>query len=129
MRSSVAMLLLAGMLAGQDRLDTLIQATYKGQWTGAAGGGDIHITFRDAGDGKLTPEVGFTLEGQDVVCKVLSFKTDGTKFIMVYEFDTQGGRLQSATEARVRGKTIEGTYKTTAGDQAVDAGTWKATAP
>ena len=46
----------------------------------------------------------------------------------MYEFDAKGTLLQSATEANVKGKTIEGAYKTTAGDQAVDAGTWKATA-
>jgi hypothetical protein len=119
------MVVLAGMVAGQD---TVAAGTYKGQWTGAGGSGDIHITFRDGGDGKLTPEVGFTLGGQDVTCKVLSFKTDGAKFTLVYEFDAQGNMLQSATEAVVKGKTIEGTYKTTAGDQAVDSGTWKATA-
>jgi len=116
------MLLWVSMLAGQD---TVVQGTYKGQWAGAGGGGDIHVTFRDGGDGKLTPEVGFTLGGQDVTCKVLSFKIDGARFTMVYEFDAQGNMLQSATEATVKGKIIEGTYKTTAGDQAVDSGTWK----
>src|ERR1035438_10238865 len=119
------MVLLASVLAGQD---AVAAGTYKGQWTGAGGSGDIHITFRDGGDGKLTPEVGFTLGGQDVTCKVLSFKPDGAKFTMVYEFDAQGTMLQSAIEATVTGKTIEGTYKTTAGDQSVDSGTWKATA-
>ena len=119
-------LLLAGMLGAQD---AILQGTYKGQWTGASGGGDIHITFRDGGDGKLTPEVGFTLGGQDVTCKILSFKPDGAAFTMVYEFDAQGTMLQSALEAKVKGKAIEGTYKTTAGDQAVDSGTFKATAP
>ena len=119
------MVLLAGMLAGQDGV---AKGTYKGQWTGATASGDIHITFRDGGDGKLTPEVGFTLGGQDVTSKVLSFKVDGAKFTIVYEFDAQGNMLQSATEATLKGKTMEGTYKTTAGDQAVDSGTWKATA-
>jgi len=121
-----AMVLLTGIAAGQD---ALVAGTYKGQWTGAGGSGDIHITFRANDAGKLTPEVGFTLGGQDVTCKVLSFKTDGAKLTLVYEFDAQGNMLQSATEATVKGKTIEGTYKTTAGDQAVDAGTWKATVP
>jgi hypothetical protein len=120
-----AMLLLGGLLIGQDALGA---GTYKGQWTGASASGDIHVTFRDGGDGKLTPEVGFTLGGQDVTCKILSFKVDGATFTMVYEFDAQGNMLQSALEATVKGKTIEGTYKTTAGDQAVDSGTWKATA-
>lgn len=119
------MLLIAGMLAGQEGLSA---GTYKGQWSGASGGGDIHMTFRASAEGKLTPEVGFTLGGQEVASKVLSFKSDGAKFTMVYEFDAQGNMLQSAIEATVKGKTIEGTYKTTAGDQAVDSGTWKATA-
>ena len=60
---------------------------------------------------------------------MLSFKADGAKFKLVYEFDAQGTLLQSATDAAVKGKTIEGAYKTTAGDQLVDGGTWKATAP
>jgi hypothetical protein len=119
------MLLLGATLAVAQ--DTIVQGTYKGQWAGAGGSGDIHITFRDAGDGKLTPEVGFTLGGQDVTCKVLSFKADGSKFSMVYEFDAQGNMLQSAVDGTVKGKSIEGTYKTTAGDQAVDNGTWKVT--
>jgi hypothetical protein len=119
---STATLLLAGMLAGQDSIPA---GTYKGQWTGATASGDIHMTF----DGKMTPKVGFTLGGQDIACKVLSFKADGAKFTMVYEFDAQGNMLQSAIEATVKGKTIEGTYKTSAGEQAVDSGTWKATAP
>jgi hypothetical protein len=119
-----AVVALAGMLAGQDRLSA---GTYKGQWAGVSAGGEIHVTFRDGGDGALTPEVGFTLGGQDVTCKLVSFKAEGSKFTMVYEFDAQGTMLQSATEATVTGKTIEGTYKTTAGDQAIDSGTWKAT--
>ncbi len=118
----IAILLMAGMLSGQD---APVAGTYKGQWTGTSGGGDIHITFRDGGDGKLAPEVGFTLGGQDVTCKVLSYKPDGPKFTLVYEFDAQGTMLQSAIVGTVTGKTMEGTYKTTAGDQAVDSGTWK----
>jgi hypothetical protein len=121
-----SILLLAGLLAGQDGL---VAGTYKGQWAGATASGDIHVTFRANDGGKLTPEVGFTLGGQDVSCKILSFKVDGAKLSLIYEFDAQGNMLQSATEATVKGKTIEGTYKTTAGDQAIDSGTWKVTAP
>jgi hypothetical protein len=117
-----AIVLLAATVAAQD---TIAAGTYKGKWTGASGGGDIHITFRD---GKPTPEVGFTLGEQEVTCKVISFKAEGAKFKLVYEFDAQGTLLQSATEAILKGKTIEGAYKTTAGDQAVDSGTWSATA-
>jgi hypothetical protein len=109
--------------------NALTPGTYKGEWSGASGGGEIHITFHADSSGALTPEVGFTLGGEDVKCKVLSFKVDGAKFHVLYEFDAQGTMLQSALEATANGKTIEGTYKTTAGDQAVDTGTWKAVAP
>ncbi len=126
MRILATFLLLAATLGAQDAIPA---GTYKGQWTGGSASGDIHITFRADGNGGVTPEVGFTLADQEVTCKVLSFKADGPKFKLVYQFDAQGTMLQSATEATVKGKTIEGTYKTTAGDQAVDQGTWKATAP
>lgn len=125
-RYCAALVLSMAMLAAED---TLAAGTYKGQWTGGSASGEIHITFHANADGGLTPEVGFTLGDQSVTCKVLSFKVDGAKFKLVYQFDAQGTMLQSATEATVKGKTIEGTYKTTAGDQDVDSGTWTATAP
>jgi hypothetical protein len=118
----MAIWLLAAVLAAQDAIPA---GTYKGQWTGGSASGDIHMTFRAGSD----PEVGFTLADQDVKCKILTFKVDGSKFKLVYEFDAQGTMLQSAIEATLKGKTIEGTYKTTAGDQAVDTGTFKVTAP
>jgi hypothetical protein len=114
------------LLWGQDAIGA---GTYKGEWHGATGGGEIHLTLRANTNGGLTPEVGFSIDSQELTCKVLSFKTDGAKFKMVYEFDLQGNVLQSAIEGTAKGKTIEGTYKTTAGDQDVDAGTWKASAP
>ena len=105
--------------------DAVSPGTYKGEWSGASANGEIHMTFRAGAD----PEVGFTLGGELVKCKVLSFNVDGGKFKMVYEFDAQGNLLQSAIDGTVKGKSIEGTYKTTAGDQAVDSGTWKVAAP
>src|ERR1700675_440725 len=93
----LTMLLLSALLPAQD---AIAAGTYKGQWNGASGGGDIHITFR-AG---RQPEIGFTLGGQEITCKVLSFNADGAKFKLVYEFDAQGTLLQSATEATVKGK-------------------------
>lgn len=125
-RSLGALLLLTGMAFGED---TLAAGTYKGEWSGAAANGEIHMTFRAGADGKLVPEVGFTLGGQEVSCKIVSFAVEGAKVTLVYEFDAQGTLLKSAAQATVKGKTMEGTYTTTAGDQPVDSGTWKATAP
>jgi hypothetical protein len=123
-RIAAAALLLVSLVAPLAADDAIAAGTYKGQWQGASGGGDIQMTFHTG----ATPEVSFTLSGQPVACKVLSFKADGAKFKIVYEFDAEGNALQSAVEGTVKGKSLEGTYKTTAGDQDVDSGTWKATA-
>src|SRR5580658_2476264 len=123
---SLAVLSAAILLRGQDAIGA---GTYKGEWHGASGGGESHLTFRADGNGGLKTEAGFTLDSQEVACKVLSFKPDGAKFKMVYEFDLEGNTMHSAIEGTVKGKTIEGTYKTTAADQDVDSGTWKASAP
>jgi hypothetical protein len=97
---------------------------YKGEWTGGSASGEIHITIRSGGQ---NPEVGFSLGGDSVTGKVLTYKIDGAKMILIYEFDAQGNTLKSSTEATVKGKTIEGTYKTTVGDQQIDSGTFKVT--
>lgn len=116
---------MAMLAAGQDKV---APGTYKGEWTGAGGSGEIQLTLTAAADGKLTPEMSFSLGGEQIHSKVTSFKVDGAKLSIVYEFDAQGNLLQSAADATIKGKTLEGTYKTTAGDQAVDSGTWKASA-
>lgn len=119
-------LLLAALALGED---SIVTGTYKGEWSGTSANGEIHVTFKAGADGKLAPEVGFTLGGQDVVCTMISYKIDGAKVTMVYSFDAQGTTLKSAADGTVKGKAIEGTYQTTAGDQAIDNGTWKATIP
>jgi hypothetical protein len=100
-----------------------IAGAYKGTWTGSAGGGDFHLNVTG---GKA--DIGFTIEGQEVPCKIVSQKIDGSSIEMVYEFDLQGMKLQSAIKGALNGKSLEGTYKTTAGDQPVDEGSWKTTA-
>jgi hypothetical protein len=99
--------------------------TYRGDWTGASANGDFVLTVQSG----AVQKVSFTLGGQEVASKIVSQKIDGTKIQAVYEFDLQGNKLQSAITGALKGKTIEGSYKTTAGDQAVDEGTWKASAP
>lgn len=115
-------LLVGGGLAAQDKLGA---GTYKGTWAGASSGGDFHLTIKP---GAASAEVGFTIEGQEVPCKVISFKADGAKLEMRYEFDLQGNKLQSAIKGNLKGKALEGTYQTTAGDSPVDEGSWKTTA-
>jgi len=108
--------------------DKLAAGTYKGTYTGAAGAGDFHLTLKADGKGGFSADVGFTIMGEEVPGKITSLKVDGAKISMVYDFDLQGAKLQSAADGTLTGKTLGGTYKTSAEGAAVDEGTWKTTA-
>lgn len=120
-----AMAIGAVELAGEDKLAA---GTYKGTYNGGAGGGDFHLTLKPGAGGAFTAEVGFTIMGEEVPGKITSLKVDGAKIEMVYDFDLQGAKLQSAAKGTLTGKTLEGTYTTSADGSAVDQGTWKTTA-
>jgi hypothetical protein len=125
----VALVAIAAMgavaLLGQDKLAA---GAYKGAYSGAAGGGDFHLALKADGKGGFSAEVGFTIMGEEVPGKITSLKVDGAKIEIVYDFDLQGMRLQSAATGTLSGKTLGGTYKTSAEGAAVDEGTWKTTA-
>ena len=118
-------MLAAGAVAAQDSVSA---GVYKGKFAGGGGDGDFRLTLGPDGKGGLKGEVMFTMAGQEVPCKTTSLKIDGARLKIVYEFDLQGNKLQSAVEGKLKGKTLEGTYKTTipGSDDAVDQGTWKA---
>jgi hypothetical protein len=54
---------------------------------------------------------------------------DGSKIEIVYDFDLGDVKLQSTATGELKGKVLEGSYKTKslADGSAVDEGTWKAT--
>jgi hypothetical protein len=99
--------------------------TYKGTYTGGGGNGDFHLTLKVDDKGGLTAVVGFTIMGQEVPGKITTLKVEGAKIEMAYDFDLEGTRLTSSIAGTLKGKTLEGTYKTTAEGAAVDEGTWK----
>jgi hypothetical protein len=121
-RVAIGVLLLSALVLAQDKLGA---GTFKGTWSGGTANGDFHLTLRVDGQGKLGGEVGFSINGEEVPCKIVSLKIDGASLAMTYEFDLQGNKLQSATLGALKGKTLEGTYKTMAGDTQIDEGTWK----
>ena len=121
-----AFVLMTAALGAQDGIGA---GTYKGQWHGGSGSGAIQITFRTDAKGALIPEVGVTVDGQSVDCKVRSYKIDGAKFSFVSEFDNDGDTIRASVEATAKGNTLEGTFQASNSDGVVDSGTWKATAP
>ena len=121
---AIAFLTLAPMVAASA---ADFNGTYKGTWSGGQANGDIMMKLTTSG-GDTKADVSFALSGQDVKCTVTSVKTDGAKIEIVYEFDLGDVKLQSTATGELKGKTIEGTYKTKslADGSAVDEGTWKA---
>jgi hypothetical protein len=122
MRIAAAIVLFSALVWAQDKI---APGTYKGTWNGATANGDFHLTVRP--DGK-SADVGFSMGGEEVACKVVSVKIEGAAIEIVYQFDLQGNSLQSAIKGSLKGKSLEGTYRTTAGDSPVDEGAWKTTA-
>lgn len=125
-KAGLAILVAALTLFAQDVLAP--GTTYKGTYTGGAGNGDFHVTLKVDGKGGLTAEVGFTIMGEAVPGKITTLKVEGARIEMAYDFDLQGAKLTSSAVGTLKGKTLEGTYKTTAEGAAVDEGTWKTTA-
>jgi hypothetical protein len=105
-----------------------LDGTYKGTWSGGQASGEITMTLRTV-DGATKAEVSFAFGGQDNKCHVTSVKVDGSKIEIVYDFDLGDVKLQSTATGELKGKVLEGSYKTKslADGSAVDEGTWKAT--
>jgi hypothetical protein len=128
MRILLGFVIAALMVVTLSAQDKLTAGVYKGAWTGGSGGGDFTVTLKADGKGGLTADLGFTVGGEAAVGKVSSFKVDGAKLDIVYDFDVQGMKLQTAAQGTLSGKTLSGTYKSTAEGAVVDEGTWKTSA-
>lgn len=121
MKRVTTLLLLAGVLAAQDKIGA---GTYKGSWENSGGGGDFHIAFTP-GD---KVDIGFTVEGQEVPCRVTSVKLNGATVESSCEFDLQGNKQQLNVKGTLKGKALEGTFTLGAdGDSGGQGGTWKTT--
>ena len=120
----LALCLLAIVAFAQD---VVAPGDYKGTYSGGGGGGDFRITIKPDGKGGMSAQVGFTVNGEAVNANTTSLKINATKIEFAYDFDLQGTKLTSAAKGEITGKTLQGTYTTSAERQAVDQGTWKAT--
>ena len=115
---------LLGMAFAADKL----AGVYVGKWSGASGAaGDFCISLT-AADGKLAPDVMFTMGSTEVKTKVTHVAVDGSTLEMKYEFDLDGNRLESTIHGTLTGGTLQGKYSTkaVADGSPVDEGEWQA---
>ena len=89
-----------------------LAGVYTGTWSGVSGtAGDFRITLTLT-QGKLAPDVMFTMGSTEVKTKVTHIAVDGLKLEMKYEFDLGGNRLESTIHGTLRGETMDGKYTT-----------------
>lgn len=107
-------------------------AAWTGAWAGGwddGGGNNGGMSLKIAKvDGKWTGTAAFDIGGTDVPSKMKSIKIDGDAIEFAYDWDFQGTSVTSTLTGKRKDRVMEGTYKSTAGDQQVSAGTWKLTA-
>jgi hypothetical protein len=125
--STICVFLVFALLACAQSNDSGWAGNWAGDWSGASGGaGALKLKLAQV-DGKWTAETSFSLGDQEVPVTVKSIKIDGDSLEIVDEFDLQGNKLSSTLTGKRTGKSIEGKYRTTAGDAEADSGVWKAT--
>jgi len=89
-----------------------LAGVYTGKWSGASGAaGDFRIALA-LSDGRLKPEMTFTMDSTEVQTKVTHIAVDGMKLEMKYEFDLSGVRLESTIHGTLSGEALEGRYST-----------------
>ena len=103
---------------------------YTGVWTSGSSGntGAINMTLTPVTEGAWKCDISFTLAGDEVKCKVQSFKLEHEQFDVAYDFQVQGVTARSKLNGKWDGKAFAGSYQTTVVDSGdgVDAGTWNA---
>ena len=128
MRIQAILISLLAIVPAAHTAEKDLAGVYSGTWSGVSGtAGDFRITLTLV-DGKLTPDVMFTMGSTEVRTKVTHIAVDGLKLEMKYEFELGGNRLESTIRGTLSGETMEGKYttKSVADGSPADEGEWKA---
>jgi hypothetical protein len=99
---------------------------YTGEWkSGADASGALRIKLKQEGT-TWAAEAMFTFERADVPTKMKSVEIEGTKVILVFDWEIQGTPGQSRISGELNGDTLQGTFETKS-PEGPSKGTWKVT--
>ena len=107
-----------------------LTGTYNGTWASAnEGGGDLTMSFSPGDANTIKADVSLTNGGETIKCEVKSVTAEGSKVVVVMNYEAKGERYEAIASGGLDGKMLSGTYKTKSlsGGSAVDSGTWKIT--
>jgi hypothetical protein len=131
MRPRSGLLALLILCASALAADPIAPGTWKGTYTGTteAATGAIQLTLSKDGD-RWAAESSFTVQGQDVKCKVNVVEVTGAKMRNVCTWEAQGYVLETTTTGELDGGKLTGAYRTVLKSEGtkIDEGTWTATA-
>ena len=131
MKSLFCTFLLAGFVFGSSltaaaETPAALVGEYAGTWKNSEGaGGELRIVLRRDVAAAWSAEASFTTEGARVPTKMKSIRVDGSKVVMVFDWDVQGTAGQSKVSGELRDDTLQGTYETS-GAAGESSGTWVA---
>lgn len=99
---------------------------YKGEWRSSPeAGGELRIKLKQEGT-TWAAEALFTFERADVPTKMKSVEIEGTKVVLVFDWEIQGTPGQSRISGELNGDTLHGTFETKS-PEGPSKGTWKVT--
>ena len=101
-----------------------VAGQYKGEWKSSAeANGELNIKLKQEG-ATWSAEAMFTFERADVPTKMKSVEIDGTKVVLVFDWEIQGTPGQSRIMGELSGDTLQGTFETKS-PEGPSKGTWK----
>jgi hypothetical protein len=102
---------------------------YVGEWKGtgesAAAAGELRITLKQDGT-TWTAEALFTFESADVPTQMKTVEIEGTKVLLVFDWQIQNTPGQSRLSGELKGDSLQGTFETKS-PEGPSKGTWKVT--
>jgi hypothetical protein len=102
---------------------------FVGEWKGtgesAAAAGQLRITLKQDGT-TWAAEALFTFESADVPTQMKTVEIDGTKVVLVFDWQIQGTPGQSTLNGELKDGSLQGTFETKS-PEGPSKGTWKVT--
>jgi hypothetical protein len=99
---------------------------YAGEWKGTGDAtGELRIKLKQDG-AKWAAEALFTFESADVPTQMKTVEIDGTKVVLVFDWQIQGTPGQSTLNGELKDGSLQGTFETKS-PEGPSKGTWKVT--
>ena len=103
-----------------------LAGNYVGEWKATGDStGELRIKLKQEGT-TWAAEALFTFQSADVPTQMKTVVIDGTKVVLVFDWQIQGTPGQSTITGELKGDSLQGTFETKS-PEGPSSGTWKVT--